>query len=306
MKTFKIVVPAGIGDFSWLWSKFSTISDAKWEVYVPDSYPQRTKQFVDLLPNAKGLLGIQSYRDIIVWGNAKGASTWEQTVRNFGENEFIYIQCNEHLGQGRRLEEWMPDLKTDFHYKFNFDVNNGRYFSGLLYTGPLMGIHMASIKGIRAWKAWMPEYWNAFLHLVHKDFPDVTFVLLGGTWDIDTASEVIGLAGEDFPIRDLTGKTSVSDVIKILNEIDYYVGYSSGLGVLANVLGKPSTTLWPVHQAELIYSWPDPVTVADRNYMGFVYDAPERIYNRIKPKLKEVYYGSQGRFVANSGQEKVR
>ena len=287
MKTYKVVVPAGIGDFSWMWNKFSTIKDSKFEVYSPNSYPQRTKDYCDLLINAKGCLGNHTYRDIMVWGSKNGATTWEQTVKNFGDGEFIYIQANEHLGAGKKLAEWMPDLECDYHYKFNFDVTEP--YLGVSHIGPFMGIHMASIKGIRAWKAWMPEYWLAFMKAVNKDFPDITFVLLGGTWDIDTATEVMGLNDGSIPIIDLTGKTKINDAIKILHEIGYYVGYSSGLGVLANVIGTPSTSLWPAHQAELMCSWPDPATIDSRDYMGFVYDAPERIYNRIKPKLREVF-----------------
>ena len=257
-----------------------------------------------MLVNAKGCLGLHGYRDIIVWGSSKGAKTWEETVENFGEGEFIYIQANEHLGQGRRLEEWMPDLDTDFHYKFNFDIKEP--YLGISHIGPFMGIHMASMKGIRAWKAWLPEMWHAFMQCVHKDFPEITFVILGGTWDIDTAVEVMGLADGKLPIIDLTGKTKITDAIKVLNEIDYYVGYSSGLGVLANVLGKPSTSLWPIHQAELMYSWADPEMIETRDYMGFVYDSPERIYNRIKPKLKEIYNGTKGRLAADSGIKVMR
>jgi ADP-heptose:LPS heptosyltransferase len=283
---YRVVVPSGIGDFSWMWNKLSTIKDATWEIYVPDSYPQRTKQYIDLLPNAKGMLGNHDYRDIITWGSAKGAKTWEQTVKNFGDGEYIYLQANEHLGQGRLLEDWMPDLGSDFHYKFNFNTKEPHFLDP--DSGPYMTIHMASMRGIRAWKAWMPESWVAFFELIHKDFPDFTFVLMGGIWDEDTALEVVGLSNNKFNIIDLTGRTKITDAIRVIDNSIYYVGYSSGLGVIANVLNVPSVSLWPVHQAELMYSWPDPETVRNRDYMGFVYDAPERIYNRIKPKLKEV------------------
>lgn len=301
MKTYKIVVPAGIGDVSWLWSKLSTIDDAQFEIFSPNTYPQRTKVFCDTLAKAKGGLGNHSYRDIMVWGSNKGRDSWQETVNSFGEDEFIYIQANEHLGQGKRLEEWMPDLGVDFHYGFNFDFKEP-YFTE---EGPYMALHMASIKGIRAWKAWLPEMWYAFLQAIHKDFPDIRFVILGGTWDIDTASELIGLADGKLDLTDLTGKTTIKEAIRILDSVDYYIGYSSGLGVLSNVLWTPSTSLWPSHQSELIYSWPDPRMIESRDYMGFVYDAPERIYNRIKPKLREVFDGSKRRIGADSGFEKV-
>jgi hypothetical protein len=294
MKTYKIVVPAGIGDVSWIWSKLATIEDAKFEIFVPDAYPQRTQAYCNLLMNCKGLLGKHIYRDILTWGANKNRPTWEGTVANHDEGDFIYLQCNEWLGEGRKLNDWLPDLKTDFHYKFNFDVNDGTIMGqpiqpGNCFEGPTMAISMASMRGIRAWNAWLPETWAEFIKYVSKEYPDITFIFLGGDWDIDTVLETLGNLPNNIKYLDLVGMTSIADAIKILQRADYFIGFSSGLSVIRNVLNKPGCTMWPKHQAELMYSWPDPATVDSRDYLGFIWDNPERIFKRLIPKMRTIY-----------------
>jgi hypothetical protein len=40
-----------------------------------------------------------------------------------------------------------------------------------------------------------------------------------------------------------------------------------------------------------MYSWADPKMFDSRDYMGFVYDNPERVYVRVKAKLREAING---------------
>lgn len=287
MRKIKLAVPAGIGDFSWIWVKLSTIKDVEWEVYSPDCYPQRTKEFCDLLENVQGGLGKHTYQDILLQERRfHPLRTWQDYQNAFGE-DIIYIQSNKHLEQGKPLRDWLPDLDCNFHYKLNLKE---QVMQELKINGPLFGFHTASMQGIRNWNAWMPETWVEFLKQVYKEFPDFTFIALGGYWDVDTIQEIKGLLKDDFPLIDLVGKTTISDAIRILNKLDYYVGFSSGLNCLANVLNKPCTALWPKHQRQLMYSWADPESVVRRDYMGFTYDSPERIFNRIKTKIKEILY----------------
>jgi hypothetical protein len=283
MKKYRVAVPAGIGDFSWLWSKLSTIPDATWEFYPPDTFPERTSAYISLLPNCKVALGKHTYPDIIVWGNNHVEKTWARTVKNYDEGDVIYLQVNEHLGQGRPLADWMPDLNTDFHYKINYKSD-----MHVPESGPTLAFHTASIRGIRAYEAWMPETWVKFLLMFHSDFPTWKFMALGGFWDIDTIQEIKGSLPARFPLIDNVGRTGIEDVIQILSESTYYLGYSSGLNVIRNVLGMPGATLWPKPQTELMYSWADPIMTVDRDYMGFLYDSAERIYLRIKPKIREL------------------
>ena len=282
MKKFKVVVPAGIGDWSWIWSKLSTIPDTEWIVYPPDTFPERTSAYLKLLPRIKGVLGQHTYSDILVWGGKFLGKTWKETVENCKDETFIYLQANEHLGHGKPLASWMPDLATDYHYPINYKSD----FK--LPEGKYMAFHMASMRGIRTYNAWLPETWADFLQAFHKMFPDWKFVAMGGAWDVDTVWELEGILDDKFPLINLVGKTKIEDAIKIIKNADYYMGFSSGLNCIANVVSTPCCALWPKEQMELMYSHVDPAMVATRDYMGFLYDSPHRVFLRIKNKLKEI------------------
>ena len=105
---------------------------------------------------------------------------------------------------------------------------------------------------------------------------------MGGLWDLDMAMEVMGRLPENIKVVDLVGRTTIGQAIAVLKSVAYYVGFSSGLNVMMNVLGRPCTALWPKHQREHIYPHADPKMIDDRTYLGFVYDDPARIVMRIK------------------------
>jgi ADP-heptose:LPS heptosyltransferase len=282
MKTYHLAVPAGIGDWSWLWSKLSTIPDTEWIIYPPDCFPERTSAYIKLLPKCKVMLGQHTYPDILCWGNKFVGKTWAETLENTKNENFMYLQINEHLGHGRPLATWMPDLATDYHYPIHYKSNLK------VPEGPYLAFHTASIRGIRAYNAWMPETWVEFLLAFRKNFPDWKFLAMGGFWDLDTIQEIKGMLPDRFPLIDLVGKTEIQDAIKILKSANYYIGFSSGLNCICNVIRTPCTTLWPKPQTELMYSWPDPEMIKSRDYMGFLYDSADRIFLRIKPKIKEI------------------
>lgn len=291
MRTLKIAVPAGIGDVSWIWSKLINIPDTIFEIYTPDTYPQRTFYWMKLLGDRViPSLGKHGYNDILLnemMRNYENYSSWKSILDKHEEHEVIYLQPNQWFLSGKWLRDWMPDLETNFHYDMFIDPKDEQSaLEKIKYIKNPIGIHMASIKGSRAWNAWLPEDWTIFIEELHKNFPDATPVLLGGNWDMDQAMEVIGRLDPKIPILDLIGKTNIGEAITILKNLKYYIGFSSGLNVMMNVLGKPCTAMWPKHQREHMYCHVDPKMIDDRKYFGFVYDDPKRILLRCKPIIE--------------------
>lgn len=291
----RVAVPAGIGDVSWIWSKLVSLNEET-EIFTPDTYPQRTYQWLHLLPKVIPAIGKHGYNDILTREILKDYAkyeSWKELRDKHEGDEIIYLQPNQWFLQGKLLSEWLPDLKTDFHYKMNIPEEDKLSAEKRLGQYPFnLGIHMACIRGARAWECWLPEDWIKFLLRVTKDFPEFRIVLLGGIWDSDMALEVQGMLENKIRILDLIGKTTIGEAITILDRLTYYVGYSSGLNVMRTVLNRACTTLWPKHQRAHIYSHVDPDMVNDRSYLGFTYDDPDRIYTRLKGMLKGAMDGT--------------
>ena len=246
-----IGVPSGIGDVSWMYSKLKHAGRMRWE--VADGWPYRTCPFLSLLPEvADTEYGEFRYDDILVFEQAAkiNGPGWTWAEVNGRADGRLLIQANRHLEMGKRLEEWLPDLPTDFHYEILRKPGEDAYARELIgpSEGPVIGISAASYRGSEAWKTWGFAEWQPFLKWL-KDDKRATIILIGGFWDDLT----FALSKDGY--KDLVGKTSVSQMIEVLRLLDFYIGFSSGLGVLRTVLKKNAFMMWPDHQRELATSW---------------------------------------------------
>lgn len=303
MKLLRLAVPAGIGDVSWIWSKIEPLTrtgEVQAQIFVPHTWPQRTYSWLKLLPGVLPAIGRHDYPTIQTEEMRRGYvnySSWEEVTRTYEEGEAIYLQPNQWFLDGRSLLDWIPDLETNFHYKMNIDSSDRE--SALKKVGGnyeyTIGIHMASIAGAMNWKCWMAEDWVKLVELLHKEFPGIRFVLVGGYWDQDMAMDFLGRINKDVEVVDLIGKTKIGEIVSILDSLTYYIGFSSGLNVMRNVLDKPCTTMWPLHQKAHIYPHADPRQVEEKSYLGFVYTDPERIFFMVRDAIKKELQNGQAR-----------
>lgn len=282
-----IGLPSGIGDFSWAYSKLKHLGLVHYE--IADGEPYRTVPFVERLPwTASAKYGEFRYDDIIQYEQATRIPTigarWsdvEELVKGGGR---VLIQPNKHLERGRRLEEWMPELPTDFHYDITttpFDVTMAEKALVDLKK-PVFGISCASYRGAEAWKTWGYPEWSEFLRMFQAEVGG-TMLLLGGFWDDLTYT----LASEGYP--DMVGKTHIATAVEILKRLDGYIGFSSGLGVIGTVLRRPVFMMWPDFQKPLSESWASPETLETRQYVASPWREPSTVFQLAKNWLRANY-----------------
>ena len=279
-------VPSGIGDVSWIYSKLKHVGPLGYK--IADGWPYRTKQFLELLPQVKWTeYAPFTYRDIINFEQVQNIGfhpTWKD-ISNRGFEECL-IEANRHLELGKPLKDWMPDLPTDYHYEIRVpQEDEDRAFAlldGLKLPKPIWGISAASYRGSEAWKTWGYAEWSRFLKMFLAEAGG-SILLLGGFWDDLTAT----LADDGY--EDIVGKTSIGTAVEILNQIDGYIGFSSGLGVIMTVLNKPTFMLWPDHQVELSTSWADPDMLVCGKYATSLWRDPVLVYKNARRWLKANY-----------------
>lgn len=280
----KIGVPSGIGDISWLVSKL--INAPEWdriELVVADGWPFRADDYLKMIGKCKQNraenYGSFRFDDIVSFEKMNPYSKWSDIAnRGFGVE---YMQPNYHLEMGRPLAEYLPDLATDYHYKLeipnlNWKLNGKKY----------IGISCASYRGAHAWNTWEEEQWIELLKMLSGD--GYKFVFLGGRWDDLTDSVAIYFQSSDGHIN-LVGKTKFNEVCSIHKMLSFYIGFSSGLGIIRTVMSLPTIMLWPEHQQPLSFSWADPKDVESKLYLPFPYTKPQVIYNQFKIQ-EELYH----------------
>ena len=284
-----IGVPSGIGDISWVVSKL--INSAEWkdglEMQIADGWPFRAQEYLESVGAkiADPPYGNFRYEDIITWEAIHPYAKWEHIPKNVGR---FLMQPNWHLEQGRPLKDWLPDLETSYHYSIKLPVLLSNVYSSVISEGNWVGISAASYRGHKAWKTWGMSEWKEFCSMIIAE--GYGLVLLGGAWDDLTQS-----LENEFPkgaCVNLVGKTSFPEACSIQKLLKFYIGFSSGLGIIRSVMGLPTMMLWPEHQQPLSYSWADPVDVSEKRYMPSPYMEPRAIFNLFRIQ-EQIYKGEQ-------------
>lgn len=280
-----IGVPSGIGDVSWLYSKLCHI-DETIRFEVADGWPYRTREFLQMLPRvAECDYDMQMrYDDILSFENIHGllkyGLTWNELEDRFPYGRLM-LECNRHLEMGRRLEEWLPDLPCNFHYDINTKpldrVRALELIDGM--QKPVIGISAASYRGSEAWKTWSYDEWSPFLEWLEAETGG-SVLLMGGFWDDLTHS----IAEDGY--RDVVGKTSFGTAVELQKELDLYVGFSSGLGIVRTVLNKKTYMMWPDHQVALASSWAPPEMLESGTYSHSLWRDVDSVKRHVRAWLK--------------------
>ncbi|MCK5161620.1 MAG: hypothetical protein KAQ99_08620 [Candidatus Aureabacteria bacterium] len=252
-----IVVPPGIGDFSWIWSKFSTTDD-KFFIEYADTGPERLEAFLKLLPKDKivGWAKSEKYKvgfniedlEMIVMPGLLKLKYYNQFKENPGK--IFYVEANTHLERGNRIEEWMPSLKTDFHYEIQGKYPEVKKLNMFI-------VHLSSSKMQRLWKCYGKEDVMMMIRMIQKA-KDWTPLFVGAEYDdfaMECAKEYIDRY--DNRAINLIGNTcDLRDMVSLLKRAKLFLGLvSSGLTMMANVLSVPSISWWP--RPGLPKSWAD-------------------------------------------------
>ena len=274
-------VHPGIGDLAWLYAKFSSL-DRPLHLTVAEDKTGRSMPFLDLLPNViMADYGTQQldYEYLNLCWN----TTYERLLEEEEKGSKLYLSCNNWLDNGNRLEEWIPDLPTDFHFDIPIPQES---LSNSLYALPpggcYIGIHTASIGAADAWNAWGVGEWLGFIQRIHRDFANPVFVLMGAKWDTPMVRQ-LEMALKPFKqIRyvNLSGRTVLSDAIAIIRRCRYFVGFASGMAILSTILGIPTLMLYPGHLDKLMYSWPPTHSIGMGSYIGLPWGRIADVYQR--------------------------
>jgi hypothetical protein len=272
-----VCVPAGIGDFSWIYSKLVCLSKKLRVMTVAGM--SRASQMCGILPMVESAVsGRLSYPQLRVL--CIGAATPRSFFESHDPDEPIAISANDYIMdqpggyKGQRLETWLPELATDFHY----DLNTDKYIC----------IYGASDTGVAAWRGWDHSQWFKFMTLVKKGLPGVGFVMIGAQYDTPLAQRLSSLcAANGVPMVDMAGKTTLAQALDVIKRSVYMVAFPSGLPIMATVMRKPVFMFFPAGGMEsMINTWVNPEMIADKSYIGSVFAPPEVVWTRMIDEYK--------------------
>lgn len=262
MPDLQFVVPSGIGDISWIYSKVNSLAKKRSVAFsICKDLPNRSKLFVDLLPNITNL-GYE--RNLFYWKVLKAALPSDTKLGGLKPGRYI-LTLNPHLESGKKLSEAYPDQPTDYHYDLKLPAFPTDFKFKELIGGSrrMIGIYCSSYQHHKDTLFWKVDEWVQFLMGVKQHIPGARFVVVGATYDNRTNDVFLALkkAGEDpLPFLD----QEIGFTFQVLKCLDYFFAFPSGLGIMADVLNIPAM-MWfwgnlPVwaHMKGLFDTYADP------------------------------------------------
>ncbi|NIW43643.1 MAG: hypothetical protein GWN14_02180 [candidate division Zixibacteria bacterium] len=288
----QIITHPGIGDVSWIYSKLVNCGEDLDLIIAEDKKTSRALPFVDLLPKVSsaeyGTMG--DYIPLSECGNAYFQEY--KIAEDLGMD--LFVSANNYLEEGNRLEGYLPDLETDFHYPINTSDQDRERARILLPGGVYLGIYTSSQGGADSWSGWGVHEWSDYVSRVRREFPHVMFVIMGAKWDTDL-SDALSRSMNSMGVEhiNLCGKTPMGVAVECLKRLNYFIGFASGMGILSNVLSKPQVMLYPHHLRDLMHSWPCPVSLANGSHQGVIWDRPITIYRKTHNYMKH-YLNDRG------------
>lgn len=283
----RVELPAGIGDFSWTWSKLSTLG-VPIDIRISADNPPRTQPLVELLPgvdkaDSKGM----PYHDLRRVALSKHTRK-EFLLENVGSGLRLPLEANTHLDAGGRIEAWLPDVGVDHHYPINVPDGHVAAAEATFPTGrPYLAIFCASRPGILNWKAWAETQWIEFLQMFQRQVADWPVALLGAGWDTKFAGELEARARAAGvrTLVNLTDKLPLGGSLHLIRKARYFIGFPSGLSVLAHVMKCPATMFYPVSLNPMIGAWSTKEMTGSNTFHETLFCHPETLMRW----LRDVY-----------------
>lgn len=277
-----ITVPAGIGDFIWLAMKLVNQKE-KFHIKLPDGTPQRGHQILELLPQivesyeyTPGL----NYKKIAAENIATKGKKWSE----IGKESFT-LSANTHLEQGKRIEQFLPDLQPSFRMQYATDEDDkdiARVLLPTTYKKHYIGIYGSAYSNARNWNMWGPDQWFKLAQMLYDRNHDIVFVIIGAQYDTDLADILMGKLKEaKIPYVNTIGQP-LSVVVEVLKRLTYFMGFPSGLSILNETLGKDTLMFYPPHLLPMMNAWAHPDRIKNGAYKACQLCPTEAIYTWLR------------------------
>ena len=238
MKTPSLLfdVPPGIGDVSWVYSKVRDLA-----LKEPVGFriccdpPNRSEPFVQLLPGVVNFNYSGHYAQML-----PRLLPYDTDLAQLPPGQYA-LSMNPHLEAGRRLDQAFPKQTTHYHYPLNLPSSaaaSAQTFFSQVTGVQKLGFYCSSYKHRPDLGFWTPQEWVRFLTMISHWLPKASFIALGAEYDDKTQDVVKLLKAAKVRVHSAIG-SEIGCTISIMQRLDYFFAFPSGLAILADVLDLP-------------------------------------------------------------------
>lgn len=266
-----IVTPQGLGDIFWIIQKLKgNTLHLKIPIIVSDRLQQRAAEWLDIFPSISTVefvpISSQCYEYFLASSNLLVDKAAPQ-----------YFVLNSQLEEGIRLEACWP---TDTTW-WNIDLpeqslrgKTAKEFDILYVSKSILDPYprLDPKHGV-----WEPKTWAHFVKLFWEKFGQRPLVIIGADYDLRAMTEVCALLPEG-SAKVIT--TTPRQAVYLIKRCEHFIGYQSGICVMADNFHKKTVMLYFNRLGRLMYSWNNP---NHENYRPFLFKTkPETIIQQLQ------------------------
>lgn len=264
MKTITLNVCQGVGDIFWVYQKFAphvdainfNISHVGTDVNML-KIQNRSTEFLKLLPKVKEIKSIVlSSPDYEKLAHGRYPMTEIMTRFNNGDLGPFNYGCNGPLDSGVRIEDIDPDYRIEESVPIRTEYcplafNPGEYVC-LYISGSTQYpevVKMCSLWTVPVWLEFVMGFYRKY------NLNNAPIIMIGASYDQKILLEM------ETVLKRSGFRTTVyidswsANIIYILKHCIYFLGYQSGLGVLADNIDAKQLMMYFPFLEPLSYSW---------------------------------------------------
>lgn len=277
----QLEVCGGIGDFVWLYSKLVALN-------LPLDITFSCEEGHDLSGLLKLLPNVSVYRvgsfgaDIVL--KAPDVSSWDRRLLiDKARAGPVSIQLNDWLEKGNRIEGWMPDFPTTFHFPIQgLDVAQAQ--SLMQPWTRWWTFYCANTASVLVFKGWGAEDWAEMGRLMMGLGKADGVALVGSVHDVPFIEGVV--QAMDVPVKNLVGQLDLAASLSVVQGGLYLVAFPSGIPILAEVLSCRVMMFYPAMLVGLESAWADPAMIESGDYKGCQFCPPSQAFDWIKNEYR--------------------
>jgi len=282
------VVPQGIGDIFWVYQKLLPFFD-KIHFHIAatnpdDTIQKRSVHFVASWPKVVGCdmrRVTQSVYDKTINGKHRLVDILAHVNGPKAQAKEYYIGFNRWLEDGVRLEQIDP----------GFPVAWGVGLPEEEAPVPYDDFVTLYVSGTKAQFVWGMEGWERLTRAIYAKLDyGKPLLVIGAEYDRHHTEE---LAARLQGLTDITVRVGMNpaQVNRVLHTTSLFIGYQSGLNILADNFGTPQVMIYFPFLKNMMYTWCQPGHAESGLFQAFTFDTPP---GAVADALKPFRLGSEG------------
>ena len=277
-----VQVPQGLGDIFWVYQKLAPYFEQlnfRITLTEDNDISRRSENWLSLLPKTGSVKGIicpsEEYQNLI----ESKISVRDILLKWENGERFVQYSCNKYLEEGIRIDE-IDDYLIDTNvpilskpFELPFDKYTTFYVSGS--TKPNV---------MRSHGVWDVEKWIEFLKLVYAKMNiNYPVIVIGANFDEDVVLDVKQrLYQSGVPVESYI-QIDPSHVCHILKNTKLFVGYQSGLNIIADNLDVPQIMLYFQILDKMQYTWCKRENINKKFQSALFSESFDSILQRLEP-----------------------